>query len=106
MGEPITPCGAWVTDFLRYHVLIRVFDGDANAWLAVIDDKSMPEGERMFVQWIADHLERDSHLVDQLREVVEGSGLWPSTLPCLRPVLVERSEDRGPRNEDRRDSVR
>jgi hypothetical protein len=80
MDEPITSCGAWVTDFLRYHVLIRVFDGDANAWLAVIDDKSIPDGERIFVQWIADHLQRDSHLVDQLREVVEGSGLWPSAL--------------------------
>ena len=90
--------GAWVTDFLRYHVLIRVFDGDASAWLAVLDDKSMPAGERMFVEWIADQLQRDSHLVDQLREVVEGSGLWPSAL--------EKTEDSGPGTEDGSDSAR
>ncbi len=77
MAEPIAPCGAWVTDFLRYHVLIRVFDGDANAWLAVIDNKSMPDGERMFVEWIGDRLQHDAQLLDRLRDFVEGSGLWP-----------------------------
>ena len=70
--------GAWVTDFLRYHVLIRVFDGDASAWLAVLDDKSMPAGERLFVEWIGDRLRNDAQLLDQLREVVAESGLWPS----------------------------
>jgi hypothetical protein len=77
MAEPIASCGAWVTDFLRYHVLIRVFDGDANAWLAVIANKSMPDGERMFVEWIGDRLQHDAQLLDRLRDVVEGSGLWP-----------------------------
>ena len=72
--------GAWVTDFLRYHVLIRVFDGDASAWLAVLDDKSMPDGERLFVEWIGDRLRHDAQLLDRLREVVEESGLWPSAL--------------------------
>jgi hypothetical protein len=77
MAEPIAPRGAWVTDFLRYHVLIRVFDGDANAWLAVIANKSMPDGERMFVEWISDRLQHDAQLLDRLRDVVEESGLWP-----------------------------
>ena len=78
--SPLPRCGVWVTDFLRYHVLIRVFDGDAAAWLRVLDKKSMPASERFFVEWIGRRLQHDALLLDQLRDVVNGSGLWPSPL--------------------------
>ncbi|HEY3055299.1 MAG TPA: hypothetical protein VGK31_05145 [Thermoanaerobaculia bacterium] len=71
--------GEWVTDYLRYHVLIRVFDGNAHTWLEVLQrQERVPTHETVFVQWIDDRLKSDPDLLNRLRDLVDGSGLWPS----------------------------
>jgi hypothetical protein len=71
--------GEWVTDFLRYHVLVRVFDGDANAWLEVLKRHERAQTREMiFVQWIQNRLRSDPELLTRLRDLVDTSGLWPS----------------------------
>jgi hypothetical protein len=71
--------GEWVTDFLRYHVLIRVFDGNAHAWLEVLQQQNRaPTHETVFVEWIDHRLRGDPDLLVRLRELVDESGLWPS----------------------------
>ena len=70
--------GEWVTDFLRYHVLIRVFDGDAAAWLDVLSQKQASAPDMVFVEWIGDRLRAEPQLLTHLRELVDSSGLWPA----------------------------
>ena len=70
-----------MTDFLRYHVLVRVFDGDASAWLEVLQRHERAQTrEVIFVQWIQDRLRSDPELLTHLRHLVDTSGLWPSPL--------------------------
>jgi hypothetical protein len=77
--------GDWITDFVRYHVLIRVFDGDTKAWLAVLEDKGMPAPETIFVQWLRDRLRCDPDLLPRLRALVDESRLWPTDARKIAP---------------------
>ena len=64
-------------DFLRYHVLVRVFDGDADRWLDHLQRKGdFPEEDIRFVRWIRGRLRRDPRLMDDIRRMVERTPLW------------------------------
>ncbi len=71
------PDGA-VTDFLRYYVLVRVFQGDIEAWLEVLltTDRGQSDDAR-FLRWLRQRLSADPHLLDRIRMTVDVGGLWP-----------------------------
>ena len=72
--QPATP----MTDFLRYHVLIRVFDGNAFRWLHLLQQSGRADGEdARFLAWLHNRLSADPQLLDQIRQTVNASGLWP-----------------------------
>ena len=67
-----------ITDFLRYHVLIRVFDGNAFRWLHLLQQSGRADGEdARFLAWLHNRLSADPQLLDQIRQTVNASGLWP-----------------------------
>ena len=61
-----------MTDFLRYHVLIRVFGGDVDAWLEMANNTDRP-----FLRWLKRRIDEDASLLMMIASAVEGSGLWP-----------------------------
>jgi hypothetical protein len=62
-----------MTDFLRYHVLVRVFDGDIGRWLGVTRNPS----DATFLRTLQRRVVSDPELLLNIREVVDTSGLWP-----------------------------
>jgi hypothetical protein len=71
-----------VAQFLRYHVLIRVFDGDPDAWLARLRDEGSEEGDARFVRWIRTRLRRDPALLLTIREMVDATPFWSAVAGC------------------------
>lgn len=67
--------GIWVTDFIRYHVLIRVFDGDVDAWIALAERRNDPDVD--FLHWLKKRLGEDATLLPEIQSAVNESGLWP-----------------------------
>jgi len=69
-----------VAQFLRYHVLVRVYDGDADAWLKDIgargDDIDHDGGDARFVRWIRSRLRRDPRLLVSIRRMVAATPFW------------------------------
>jgi hypothetical protein len=72
--------GSWLTDFIRYHVLIRVFDGDVDAWL-VLAERGGGDADVPFLRWLKNRLREDRSLLPRIQEEVDASGLWPSPPP-------------------------
>ena len=64
--------GTPLTDFLRYHVLVRVFDGDVDAWLAQLDD----EGDVRFARGVRTRLRKDPTLLAAIRRMVDATPFW------------------------------
>jgi hypothetical protein len=64
--------GTPLTDFLRYHVLVRVFDGDVDAWLAQLDD----EGDVRFARRVRTRLREDPSLLVAIRRMVDATPFW------------------------------
>jgi hypothetical protein len=64
--------GTPLTDFLRYHVLVRVFDGDVDAWLAQLDD----EGDVRFARRVRTRLRKDPSLLIAIRRMVDTTPFW------------------------------
>jgi hypothetical protein len=64
--------GTPLTDFLRYHVLVRVFDGDVDAWLAQLDD----EGDVRFARGVRTRLRKDPTLLLAIRRMVDATPFW------------------------------
>jgi hypothetical protein len=62
-----------ITNFLRYHVLVRVFDGDIAHWLRVTRNTS----DATFLRSLQQRLATNPALMLDIREVVDSSGLWP-----------------------------
>ena len=62
-----------VTDFLRYHVLVRVFEGDIRRWLSV----ARTPADVRFLRALQERIEQNPALMPSIRKVVETSGLWP-----------------------------
>jgi len=67
--------GTPLTDFLRYHVLVRVFDGDVDAWLEQLDD----EGDVRFARRVRTRLRKDPSLLITIRQMVDATRFWART---------------------------
>ena len=64
--------GTPLTDFLRYHVLVRVFDGDVDAWISRLDD----EGDVRFARRVRTRLRKDPALLIAIRRMVDATPFW------------------------------
>lgn len=75
------PAGARspIEDFLRFQVLVRVFDGDADRWIEHLKQRGGPEFESdiRFARWIRTCLRRDPALIEVIRAAVERAPIWP-----------------------------
>lgn len=65
-----------VAQFLRYHVLVRRFDGDPDAWLAQLDPGDGDGGDVRFVRWIRSRLRQDPALMTSIRAMVDATPFW------------------------------
>jgi hypothetical protein len=68
--------GSTVAEFLRYHVLVRVFDGDPDAWLAHLREGGGNDGDIRFVRWIRSRLRQDPSLLISIRKMVDATPFW------------------------------
>lgn len=68
--------GSVVAEFLRYHVLVRVFDGDPDAWLAHLRRGGDQGGDLRFVRWIRSRLRQDPSLLATIRKMVDATPFW------------------------------
>jgi len=65
-----------VAEFLRYHVLIRIFDGDPDAWLAQLRQRRGEDGDIRFARWIRSRLRQDPSLLVAIRKMVDATPFW------------------------------
>lgn len=65
-----------VAEFLRYHVLIRVFDGDPDAWLAHLLASGDRGGDIRFVRGLRSRLRQDPALLASIRKMVDATPFW------------------------------
>jgi hypothetical protein len=65
-----------VAEFLRFHVLVRVFDGDPDAWLAQLRDQGDDGADMRFVRWIRSRLRQDPTLLSEIRRMVDATPFW------------------------------
>lgn len=65
-----------IAEFLRYHVLVRVFDGNPDAWLAHLRAHGSDDDDVRFVRWIRTQLRRDPALLASIRKMVEATPFW------------------------------
>ena len=66
-----------IADFLRYQVLVRVFDGDADRWLDHLRRQGdFPDEDIRFVRWIRGRLRREPELMEDIRRMVDRTPLW------------------------------
>ena len=72
---PITDSSV-VAEFIRYHVLVRVFNGNPDAWLAHLRESGDPGGDSRFVRWIRSRLRQDPSLIVSIRAMVDATPFW------------------------------
>jgi hypothetical protein len=62
-----------MADLLRYHVLVRVYDGDADRWIEQLKEEqgAACESDMRFARWVRTRLRRDPALLDRIRAAVE-----------------------------------
>lgn len=66
-----------VGQFIRYHVLVRVYGGDPDAWLAQLRSRGADDaGDVRFVHWIRSRLRQDPMLIHTIRRMVESTPFW------------------------------
>jgi hypothetical protein len=65
-----------VAQFIRYHVLIRVYDGDPDAWLAQLEERGGEEGDIRFARWIRTRMRRDPQMLLAIRRMVDATPFW------------------------------
>lgn len=65
-----------VAEFLRYHVLVRVFGGDPDAWLAHIRERGGSGGDVRFVRCVRTRLRHDPALLGEIRRMVDATPFW------------------------------
>ena len=68
--------GSVVAEFIRYHVLVRVFNGDPDAWLAHLRATGDAGGDVRFVRWIRSRLRQDPSLIISIRAMVDATPFW------------------------------
>jgi hypothetical protein len=62
-----------VGQFLRYHVLMRVFGGDPDAWLVHLRSRGDADGNLRFVHWVRARLRRDPSFLGTIRRLVDAT---------------------------------
>jgi len=66
-----------IAQFIRYHVLVRVFDGDPDAWLAHIRARGGADpADVRFVRWVRSRLRQDPALLTAIRQMVDATPFW------------------------------
>ncbi len=66
-----------VGQFLRYHVLIRVFHGDPDAWIAQLQERGEEaDGDVRFARWIRSRMREDPTLIASIRRMVDATPFW------------------------------
>lgn len=66
-----------VAQFLRYHVLVRVFHGDPDAWLAHLRERGdESDGDVRFARWIRSRMREDPTLIHSIRRMVDATPFW------------------------------
>ena len=72
--------GSVVGEFFRYHVLVRTFGGDPDAWLAHLagtgGDVGNDGGDIRFARWIRSRLRQDPSLLLSIRRMVDATPFW------------------------------
>ncbi|MFL6247310.1 MAG: hypothetical protein ACJ74H_14860 [Thermoanaerobaculia bacterium] len=68
--------GSVVAEFLRFHVLVRVYDGDPDAWLAQLRERGDHSADVRFVRWIRSRLRQDPSLLGEIRRMVDATPFW------------------------------
>jgi hypothetical protein len=68
--------GSAVAEFLRFHVLVRVFDGDPDAWLARLCEHEDDSADVRFLRWIRSRLRQDPALIAEIRRMVDATPFW------------------------------
>jgi hypothetical protein len=68
--------GSMVAEFLRFHVLVRVFDGDPDAWLSKLREREEDNADVRFVRWIRSRLRQDPTLLGEIRRMVDATPFW------------------------------
>jgi len=66
-----------IAQFIRYHVLVRVFGGDPDAWLAHIRARGGgDQADLRFVRWVRSRLRQDPALLTAIRRMVDATPFW------------------------------
>ena len=65
-----------IVEFLRFHVLVRVFDGDPDAWLAKLREREEDNADVRFVRWIRSRLRQNPALIREIRRMVDATPFW------------------------------
>ena len=72
--------GSVIAEFLRFHVLVRVFNGDPDAWLAKLrerdDESAADKSDVRFVRLIRSRLRQDPALLGEIRRMVDATPFW------------------------------
>lgn len=68
--------GSVVAEFIRYHRLVRVFNGDPDLWLAHLRATGDESGDLRFVRWIRSRLRQDPSLILSIRAMVDATPFW------------------------------
>jgi hypothetical protein len=61
-----------VAQFIRFHVLVRVYGGDPEAWLAAHPE----EADVRFLRWMRTRLRNDPSMLAAIREMVDTTHFW------------------------------
>ena len=65
-----------VAQLLRYHVLIRVYDGDPDAWLMQLEEHGGDEGDIRFARWVRSRMRQDPMMLMAIRRMVAATPFW------------------------------
>ena len=68
--------GSVVAEFIRYHVLVRVFGGDPDAWLAHLQAHGDAGGDMRFVRWIRSRLRQNPAILVSIVRMVDATPFW------------------------------
>lgn len=65
-----------IAEFLRFHVLVRVFGGDPDAWLEHLRERGDSSADVRFARWIRSRLRQDPSLLSEIRRMVDATPFW------------------------------
>lgn len=65
-----------IADFLRYHVLMRTYDGDPDAWLERLEAGGGEEADVRFARRVRSRLRSEPELLAAIRRMVDTTPFW------------------------------